>query len=76
MPNIHTWLKKNFKTKIEYDFWYYFYDDLDDCFDDLEPWRVAHICGWDWHGWDKEFTGRRIRPDAETRAPKVETDGV
>jgi hypothetical protein len=54
------WLKQRCLLKIEYDFWYQFYDDLDDCFDDLEPWRIARLENWDWADWDREFTGRRI----------------
>ena len=49
--------------KIEYDFWYQFYDDLDDCFDELEPWRIDEQLmrgQWDWRGFDMKFTGRRI----------------
>ena len=54
---MRAWLKRNCPLKIEYDFWYYFYDDLDDCFDDIEPWD--HFP--EWREWDREFTGRRIR---------------
>ena len=34
------WLKDHCATPHEYDFWYTFYDDLEDCFDDIEPWRI------------------------------------
>ncbi len=58
------WLKAHCPFKIEYDFWYTFYDDLDDCFDDLEPWRLSDSGAFgadsDWREWDREFTGRRI----------------
>ena len=55
---MRAWLKRHCPLKIEYDFWYYFYDDLDDCFDDIEPWRFYSDT---WREWDREFTGRRIR---------------
>jgi hypothetical protein len=55
------WLTAEFPLKLDYDFWYQVYDDLDDCFDGLEPWLVAESAGWDWHSWDEEFTGKRIK---------------
>ena len=67
------WLKERCESFAEYDFWLQFYDDLDDCFDDLEPWRMAKPCSWDWHGWDLEFTGRRIEPDEETRPEWIDS---
>ncbi len=61
------WLNKHCLLKIEWDFWHQLYDDLDDCFDDLEPWRMAKMMGWEWHSWDKKFTSKMIEPDDETR---------
>ena len=37
---IQRWLKDQCATPHEYDFWFEFFDDLEDCFDDLEPWRI------------------------------------
>ena len=34
------WLQDHCATPHEFQFWWEFYDDLDDCFDDLEPWRL------------------------------------
>ena len=34
------WLQDHCATPHEFQFWWEFYDDLDDCFDDLEPWRI------------------------------------
>ena len=34
------WLKARCQTPHEFDFWWEFYDDLEDCFDDMEPWRI------------------------------------
>ena len=55
------WLRTHCPLKIEYDFWYQFFDDLEDCFDGLEPWLIAPDQGWDWGEWDKKFTGRRVK---------------
>lgn len=34
------WLMDHCATPREFEFWWDFYDDLEDCFDDLEPWRI------------------------------------
>ena len=34
------WLQDHCATPHEFEFWWEFYDDLEDCFDDLEPWRI------------------------------------
>jgi hypothetical protein len=68
------WLEKHCPSNIEYDFWFYFYDDLDDCFDGLEPWDLFGGPEYGekaWHTWDQPFTGRLIPPpqQEETACP-------
>ena len=62
--NMIQWLEAHCPLKIEYDFWYQFYDDLDDCFAELEPWRLSEAGTFgidsDWREWDRKFTRRRI----------------
>jgi hypothetical protein len=64
------WLRQTFPLKIEFDFWFQFYVDLDNCFDDLEPWHIwtGSVVGRDprirfWQTFDEVFTGRLIPAD-------------